>query len=80
MKLLVLVCSMLFHKSESVKRCCPATKFYYYRICKQEAALLGNKDKQRLLSSRKLALVVDLDQTLIHTSVDPHVEPGLPVS
>ena len=26
------------------------------RFCEQEAALLGNKDKQRLLSSRKLAL------------------------
>ena len=46
----------------------------------QEAEVLGNKDKLRLLSSRKLALIIDLDQTLIHTSVDPNVEPGLPVS
>lgn len=46
----------------------------------EEAERLGNIDKQRLLNSRKLALVVDLDQTLIHTSVDPNIERGLPVS
>ena len=46
----------------------------------QEAEVLGNKDKQRLLQSQKLALVVDLDQTLIHTSMDPNIESGLPVS
>ena len=42
--------------------------------------MLGHKDKLRLLHHRKLALVVDLDQTLIHTSVDPLIMPGLPVS
>ena len=45
----------------------------------QEAEVLANKDKSRLLQSRKLALIIDLDQTLIHTSVDPNIEPGLPV-
>jgi RNA polymerase II subunit A-like phosphatase len=44
----------------------------------QEAELLAYKDKLRLLKTRKLTLVVDLDQTLIHTSTDPHIEPGLP--
>ena len=46
----------------------------------QEAEVLAHKDKLRLLKTRKLTLVVDLDQTLIHTSTDPHIEPGLPVS
>ena len=45
----------------------------------QEAEVLAHKDKLRLLKTRKLTLVVDLDQTLIHTSTDPHIEPGLPV-
>ena len=45
----------------------------------QEAEALGHKDKLRMLKSRKLALIVDLDQTLIHTSVDPNIEPGLQV-
>lgn len=45
----------------------------------QEAEVLGHRDKLRLLEKHKLALVVDLDQTLIHTSVDPYIEPGLPV-
>ena len=42
--------------------------------------MLANKDKEHLLQNRKLALIVDLDQTLIHTSVDHNIEPGLPVS
>ncbi len=41
---------------------------------------MGNKDKQQLLDRRKLALIVDLDQTLVHTSVDRSIERGLPVS
>lgn len=48
------------------------------RVSQKEAEVLGNKDKQRLLESQKLALVVDLDQTLIHTSMDPNIESGLP--
>ena len=50
--------------------------FYVYN---QEGHRLGNQDKKRLLQSRKLALIVDLDQTLVHTSVDPNIERGLPV-
>ena len=45
----------------------------------QEAEDLGRKDYLRLLNNRKLALIVDLDQTLVHTSMDPNIEPGLPV-
>ena len=46
----------------------------------QEAEVLARQDKLRLLKTHKLTLVVDLDQTLIHTSTDPHIEPGLHVS
>ncbi len=52
---------------------------YQKHIFSQEAEELGNKDRMRLLKSRKLALIVDLDQTLVHTSMDPNIEPGLPV-
>lgn len=36
----------------------------------QEAEVLGKKDEKRLLETRKLSLVVDLDQTLIHTTME----------
>ena len=36
----------------------------------QEAEALGRKDEERLLQTRKLSLVVDLDQTLIHTTME----------
>ena len=36
----------------------------------QEAEALGKKDEERLLQTRKLSLVVDLDQTLIHTTME----------
>lgn len=36
----------------------------------QEAEALGKKDEKRLLETRKLSLVVDLDQTLIHTTME----------
>ncbi|KAL8601091.1 hypothetical protein ACOMHN_040792 [Nucella lapillus] len=40
-------------------------------IISQEQALeLGREDEQRLLKTRKLVLLVDLDQTLIHTTND----------
>ncbi|ESO87837.1 hypothetical protein LOTGIDRAFT_179207 [Lottia gigantea] len=40
-------------------------------IVSEEVALeLGKADENRLLESRKLALLVDLDQTLIHTTND----------
>ena len=34
----------------------------------QEAENLGKIDEQRLLKNRRLVLLVDLDQTLIHTT------------
>ena len=40
---------------------------------------MAKKDKQHLLDHRKLELIVDLDQTLIHTSMNPSIPPGLPV-
>ena len=36
----------------------------------QEAQSLGKADEERLLKDRKLVLLVDLDQTLIHTTND----------
>ena len=36
----------------------------------QEAVRLAKADEQRLLKHHKLVLVVDLDQTLIHTTMD----------
>src|SRR6218665_2954099 len=39
-------------------------------LCKQEAQVLGKEDETRLLKSRQLVLLVDLDQTLIHTTND----------
>lgn len=46
----------------------------------QEAEQLARQDQLRLLRERKLALIVDLDQTLIHTAISPGIEGGLPVS
>ena len=42
--------------------------------------MLATRDRQLLLDERKLALIVDLDQTLIHTSMNPAIPTGLPVS
>ena len=42
-------------------------------VSQREAARLEDDAKRRLLSSRKLSLVVDLDQTIIHATVDPTV-------
>lgn len=38
-----------------------------------EATKVDDEVKKRLLASRKLSLVVDLDQTIIHATVDPTV-------
>jgi RNA polymerase II subunit A-like phosphatase len=38
-----------------------------------EASRLDSESTQRLLAARKLALIVDLDQTIIHATVDPTV-------
>jgi RNA polymerase II subunit A-like phosphatase len=48
------------------------------KLSKEEASVIANRDKQHLLSKCKLALIVDLDQTLIHTSMNPSIPPGLP--
>ena len=39
-------------------------------MSKSEAATLGREDLSRLVADRKLVLLVDLDQTLIHTTND----------
>lgn len=44
----------------------------------QQAQILGKADEQRLLASKKLVLLVDLDQTLIHTTND-NIPPNLKV-
>ncbi|KIV82699.1 hypothetical protein PV11_04789 [Exophiala sideris] len=42
-------------------------------ISREEASKIDEEAKRRLLSSRKLSLVVDLDQTIIHAAVDPTI-------
>lgn len=42
-------------------------------VSQAEASKSDEDEKRRLLSSRKLSLVVDLDQTVIHATVDPTV-------
>ncbi|PIG80039.1 RNA polymerase II subunit A C-terminal domain phosphatase [Aspergillus arachidicola] len=42
-------------------------------VSEKEAARVEEDAKRRLLSNRKLSLVVDLDQTIIHATVDPTV-------
>lgn len=39
----------------------------------QEAKRLESISQKELLSTRRLSLIVDLDQTIIHTTVDPTV-------
>jgi RNA polymerase II subunit A-like phosphatase len=36
----------------------------------QQAREIGREDENRLLKTKKLVLLVDLDQTLIHTTND----------
>ncbi|XP_063238173.1 RNA polymerase II subunit A C-terminal domain phosphatase isoform X2 [Bacillus rossius redtenbacheri] len=40
------------------------------KVSHEQAQLLGKADEERLLQDRKLVLLVDLDQTLIHTTND----------
>lgn len=40
------------------------------KVSNTEAVDLGKQDQERLMKSRKLVLLVDLDQTLIHTTND----------
>lgn len=42
-------------------------------ISQEEAAEVDKISKRRLLQARKLSLVVDLDQTIIHAAVDPTI-------
>lgn len=42
-------------------------------VSRAEASKTDEEAKRRLLSTRKLSLVVDLDQTIIHATVDPTV-------
>jgi len=44
----------------------------------QRAEVLGREDEFRLLKNRQLALLVDLDQTLLHTTND-NIPPNLKV-
>ena len=39
----------------------------------EEAQRLERETAQHLLKSRKLSLIVDLDQTIVHATVDPTV-------
>ena len=43
------------------------------RSFSQEAHRLESATTRRLLSSKKLSLIVDLDQTIVHATVDPTV-------
>src|SRR6201996_6489699 len=43
-------------------------------ISREEASRIDDEAKRRLLTSRKLSLVVDLDQTIIHAAVDPTIK------
>ena len=42
-------------------------------VSQDEATRVEEDAKRRLLASRRLSLVVDLDQTIIHATVDPTV-------
>ena len=43
------------------------------RVSRDEATRVAEEAERRLLTARKLSLVVDLDQTIIHATVDPTV-------
>ena len=45
----------------------------YLTISHDEANKIDEEAKRRLLAARKLSLVVDLDQTIIHAAVDPTI-------
>ena len=48
------------------------------KVCPELAEKIGKEDEQRLLNDRKLALLVDLDQTIVHTTND-NVPPNMKV-
>ena len=45
----------------------------FLKVSEDEASKVEEEAKRRLLASKKLSLVVDLDQTIIHATVDPTV-------
>lgn len=42
-------------------------------VSTQEAARIENENAERLIAEKKLSLILDLDQTIIHATVDPTV-------
>lgn len=46
------------------------------KVSEEQAQILGKADEKRLISDKKLVLLVDLDQTLIHTTND-NIPPNL---
>ena len=46
-------------------------------MTQESAEKLGQEDQKRLLKQKKLILLVDLDQTIIHTTNDPAASEGL---
>ena len=46
----------------------------FLTISQEEAREIDEEGKRRLLASRKLSLVVDLDQTIIHAAVDTTID------
>lgn len=48
------------------------------KVCPELAEKIGKEDEQRLLKDRKLVLLVDLDQTIVHTTND-NIPPNLKV-
>lgn len=63
----------LGHSSTDSQTSSQLHDFSGVRINSAEAARLDSENTTRLLRNRKLALIVDLDQTIIHATVDPTV-------
>ncbi|KAI8641304.1 hypothetical protein BD408DRAFT_483510 [Parasitella parasitica] len=42
-------------------------------VSKKEAERIQKQDEARLLKARKLSLIVDLDQTILHAAWEPHI-------
>lgn len=51
---------------------------FIFQVSEELAQKLGREDADRLLKDKKLVLLVDLDQTLVHTTND-NVPPNLKV-
>lgn len=48
------------------------------KVCPELAEKIGKADEERLLMDKKLALLVDLDQTIVHTTHE-NVPPNMKV-